>query len=124
MGWEILLLWFVPALVFALVLRLPAAFDLLHDAWLRRRARRLANGPTIERLAEDLRRISAEIERVQLVDPPYKMTRLRAAVAAYDDTLLTCCRTLGVRPPRDRGPLDARERLDAEVALLQEGLTW
>ncbi len=124
MGWEILLLWFAPAVVFALVLRLPAVIDLIHEAWLRRRARRLASGPTIERLAADLRRISAEIERIQRVDQPYKVTRLRAAIAAYDDTLLTCCRTLGVQPPRDRGPLDARERLDAEVALIQEGMTW
>jgi hypothetical protein len=124
MGWEILLLWFVPALVFALVLRLPAAIDRVHEAWLRRRARRMAKGPTIERLASDLRRISADIDRIQLVDQPYKMTRLRATFAAYDDTLLTCCRTLGVQPPRDRGPLDDRERLEAELALLQEGMTW
>jgi hypothetical protein len=124
MAWKFLLLWFVPALVFALVLRLPAAIDQVHEAWLRRRARRTANGPTIERLASDLRRISADIERIQLVDQPYKMTRLRATFAAYDDTLLTCCRSLGVPPPRDHGPLDARERLEAELALLQEGLDW
>ena len=84
----------------------------------RRRCRRPAAGQA------DLARLAREIDRVEQGHQPGKMTRLRATVAAYDDTLLCCCRTLGVRPPRERAPLAAGERLDTEVALLQHGVTW
>lgn len=91
----------------------------------RRRCRRPAAGQAdLARLAADLARLAREIDRVEQGHQPGKMTRLRATVAAYDDTLLCCCRTLGVRPPRERAPLAAGERLDTEVALLQHGVTW
>ena len=120
----LILLCIAPAAAFAVFLHAPSWIDHAVDSLRQRRARRMPTSPPIERLAADLRRISAEIERIQVIDPPYKVVRLKAAVAAYDDTLLVCCRSLGGEPPRDRGPLDPRERLDAEVALLQEGLTW
>lgn len=107
-----------------LVVRVPRAIDWVEERINRRRARFRPSGPPVERLASDLRRLSKEIERLETLDEPGRMLKLRATVAAYDDTLLLSCRTLGVPPPRDRAPLDARERLDAEVMLLQQGFTW
>ena len=82
-----------------------------------------SNTPPLERLAADLRRLTDDLERIEIADPPHKMVRMRATMVAYDDTLLIACRTLVSIPP-GTGPLDDVERLQTEAALVQQGMSW
>jgi hypothetical protein len=72
-----------------------------------------ASGPCIERLAADLRRLSAS-----LLDPePCSAVRRGAVVMAYDQTLRAACAALGIRQH-----LDELDGLDRELErLLVEG---
>jgi hypothetical protein len=72
----------------------------------------------------ELRRLAAEIEKARASDQPGKMLKITSSVKAYDDVLLSCCRTAGVTYPARRPPLTAAERLDAEAALLTHGIRW
>jgi hypothetical protein len=72
----------------------------------------------------ELRRLAGEIQKARSSDQPGKMLKITASVQAYDDVLLSCCRTAGVTMPAERPPLTATERLDAEAALLSRGIKW
>lgn len=118
-----LLLYFLvaalPTILFWAALRLlPAAFM----TWTERRRRRDAPpGPTLESTVANLRRLRREVchgcHRNQV--------RRVAAEAAYDDTLLECCRLVAVDAPL--ATADARERpfarLLTEAALEDAGIT-
>ena len=79
--------------------------------------------PGLERLAGALRRLEHDYRRIQASDLPGRATRLRTVALAYDDTLLACCRALGLPQPA-AAPLAPLTRLQTEAALAQSGLTW
>ena len=125
MSWiTIPILWVTPAVVLAIVFRLPKIWAKIADKIAVRRALKHPNAPPLERLAADLRRLTNDLERIEIADPPHKMVSMRATMVAYDDTLLIACRSLGVEAPRERGPLDDVERLQTEAALVQQGMSW
>lgn len=92
------------------------------------RSRTRRSGPVstarpLERLTDDLRRLEREYRRIEGSGEPMRARRLQAVRMAYDDTLATCCRAVGVpvvAPP----PLSALNRLETEAALAQRGVTW
>jgi hypothetical protein len=73
----------------------------------------------------ELRRLEAEIRRVQEGDAPHQAARLRAVLAAYDQLLLQLCERVDV-PTHDVGlpPLPSRERLTLEAELVAAGHDW
>ena len=79
--------------------------------------------PGLERLVGALRRLEQDYSRIQASDLPGRATRLRTVALAYDDTLLACCRALGLPQPAS-APLGPLTRLQTEAALAQSGLTW
>jgi hypothetical protein len=86
---------------------------------------RRAQGPPIERLAADLRRISADLDALVAAGRiPGRILRVRATTAAYDDTLLLACRALDVPPAASRSPMSSEERLQTEAMLAGAGLVW
>ena len=114
-------LCFVPSIVFYLGMRGLMAFCAWNGPpWRREPA---PQGPTLERLVSDLRRLEGDYRRIEASDLPAKAARLRAVTLAYDDTLTACCRALDLPEP-DRPPLGPVERLQTEAALAQHGLTW
>lgn len=76
----------------------------------------------LERLVGDLRRLKADLSRLLTADVPGRVSRLRVLSLAYDDTLLACCRAVGL--PEPQAPLSPVGRLEAEAALAQAGVTW
>ena len=99
--------------------------------WVQRTAARVhppppvPQGPPIERLAADLRRISASLDALVAAGPiPGRILRYRSTAAAYDQTLLLACRALDVEPAGRGIPLSSEERLQTEAALASAGLVW
>ena len=80
-------------------------------------------GPTLERLVADLRRLELDYRRIEASDLPAKAARLRSVTMAYDDTLRDCCRALDLPEP-EKPPMGSVARLQTEAALAQHGLTW
>lgn len=78
---------------------------------------------SVERLAADLHRLAVNLDTLERSDEMHRVARLRAASLAYDDVLLSACRTLQVDVP-DSTPLRPVERLQTEAALAQRGLVW
>lgn len=72
----------------------------------------------------DLRRLQAEVRRVEEGDEPYRAMRLRAAVAAYDSLLLELCEREGVEARAGLPPLPSAERLTLEAELMAAGHDW
>lgn len=89
-----------------------------------RRGTGVPQGPTLERLVSDLRRLERDYRRIEASDLPAKAARLRSVTLAYDDTLRACCRALGLPEPQEAPPLGPVARLQTEAALAQHGLTW
>ena len=75
-------------------------------------------------LSLELRRLSAEIRRVETGGQPHRAARLDAALAAYDRVLLELCESLDVPAPSGLPPLSAHARLDLETELLASGVDW
>ena len=75
-------------------------------------------------LGLELRRLGDEVRRITDSDLPAKGMRITACTAAYDDTLLKACRSLGVSVPEGPVPLGARRRFEAESALVAAGFEW
>lgn len=75
-------------------------------------------------LCMELRRLEAEIRRVEEGNAPHRAMRLRAVLAAYDQLLLELCERLDL--PTDVGlvPLPSRERLALEAELVAAGHDW
>jgi hypothetical protein len=75
-------------------------------------------------LGLELRRLGGEIIRVEEGNQPAKASRLTACSWAYDHVLIEYCRSLDIPVPSERSPLTARQRFDAEAALLGAGHEW
>lgn len=75
-------------------------------------------------LGLELRRLGAEVQRIDASDLPAKAMRLRACTAAYDYVLLECCRSMEVPVPESRTPLTRDQRFTAESELLAAGFSW
>ena len=126
MVWVLLTLLLVgPVLMITGVLEFSRILDWIDAGWrwVRRSKPPEPTGIPVQKLAADLRRISAHLEQVDRTDPPAKAFRLRAATLAYDGVLLSAARTLEVPAP-DKPPLESIERLQTEAALAQHGLVW
>jgi len=123
---EIVALMAVPgALVYAIA-EFPKLAGWLGEfmEWLRPHRPR-PQGPPIERLASDLRRISANLDALVAAGPiPGRILRVRSTTAAYDETLLIACRTLDVAPAGGSIPMSDEQRLKTEAALANAGLRW
>lgn len=90
-----------------------------------RRRRTVATGPSIERLAADLRRLHVELAAAEEPVPRTgRGLRIRATRGAYVDALTAACRTLEVPPPAAAGTGDVpvTEIYRAEAALRARGL--
>lgn len=72
----------------------------------------------------ELRRLEAEIRRVEASDAPHRAARLRAVVAAYDQLLLQLCESLGVETHVGLPPLASGQRLSIEAELVAAGHEW
>ena len=106
-----------------LALRAVTRMDL--SSWrLGRRRQPVPTHPPIERLGADLRRLAADLERIERSDLPAKVARMRATSLAYDGVLLSACRALEVPVPVPAPPLEPLDRLQAEAALAGQGLVW
>jgi hypothetical protein len=115
----------VPLLATMFVAHVLTVFDqaaALCDRLRPRRPQRAQLQP-VESLAADLHRLAIHLDKVERSDEMHRVARLRAAALAYDDALLSACRTLEVEVP-DTTPLHAVERLQTEAALAQRGLVW
>lgn len=107
-----------PTVVFWVALRLlPAAVASWSE---RRRRRRRPPGPAFESVVANLRRLRREVRR----GAQRNQVRRVALQAAYDDTLLECCRLVDVDAPL--AGADGRERpfarLLTEAALEDAGI--
>lgn len=90
-----------------------------------RRREALAAGPSIERLAADLRRLRAALHLVEEPMPqPGRGLRLRATRGAYVDALTAACRALELPAPQvtRQGAVAEAEIYRAEAALRSCGL--
>jgi hypothetical protein len=107
---------------------LLGAIGLWGDSMRRIRLRRWRSTPRIpplERVSADLRRLHAELTRMEDTpdSTPGRSMRLRATRSAYRDSLLIACRALEV--PVNRGDLSrapAAEILRLEAELRDRGL--
>ena len=88
----------------------------------RRRPRAVELPPVLITL--ELRRLAAEIQRVEESDAPHRAARLRAVVAAYDQLLLQLCESVGVETDVGLPPLPSGERLALEAELVAAGHDW
>jgi hypothetical protein len=109
----------LPALAF---LGLERAFDWVVSHEPRRRRPPVDPAAMLPALAADLRRLSAEHDRLVGADVPGKLARLRAVQLAYDDTLLRAGAVLAVDLPP--APLSTTTRLQAEAELAAHGFDW
>jgi len=80
------------------------------------------SGPPIERIAVDARRIRSQLRHAP---PEVPVARLRGWVKAYDDVLVTACRSLGIEErlgELPEGPTRELERERVERMLEATGL--
>jgi hypothetical protein len=78
----------------------------------------------VERIAADLRRLSAAVQTIQ---PGTPNTRRRALFLAYDDTLIDGCRALGLPQSLSELPMGVDrdlERVRVETSLESAGLRF
>lgn len=75
-------------------------------------------------LVLELRRLAAEVRRIEVSDQPHPAARLAAAYAAYDHVLVQLCTEADVPTPIGLLPLDPRARLGLEADLVASGVDW
>jgi hypothetical protein len=75
-------------------------------------------------LVLELRRMAAEVRRVEDGVQPHRAARLRAVMAAYDHVLLELAAVSHVPAPVGQVPLSQRARLEVETALVSSGVDW
>jgi hypothetical protein len=116
----------LPVLAVMLVVHASTVMDHAEEIarMLRRRGRQQAAAEPVERLAADLHRLAVHLDTVERSRELHRVARLRAASLAYDDVLLSACRTLEIDVPDNSTPMHAVERLQTEAALAQRGLVW
>lgn len=93
-------------------------------------SRALGSGPRVEEplpdilLTLELRRLAAEVRRVEEDVQPHPAARRQAALAAYDRVLLQLCETVDLSTACGLPPLSARRRLELETGLVSSGVDW
>lgn len=102
--------------------RLRLLVDALVAAGLLTRVRSEPVPPVL--LGLELRRLAAEVRRIEATDQPHRAARLAAALAAYDSVLVDLCRHAEVVTPVGLLPLDPRHRLNLEADLVATGMDW
>ncbi|MBD3782891.1 MAG: hypothetical protein IE926_08045 [Micrococcales bacterium] len=75
-------------------------------------------------LVLELRRLAAEVQRIEVSVQPHRAARLAAALAAYDHVLVQLCGHAEVPTPIGLLPLDPRDRLGLETELVASGVDW
>jgi hypothetical protein len=110
-----------PVVLFWLALHVPDVIDEIRDRLATRRRAGQPQGPPIERLASDLRRLRTEL----VTQPPTTNVRRIALLSAYDSVLTATCARLDIDTElavatndRDR----ELERLRAEALIEQAGV--
>jgi hypothetical protein len=116
-----LLIATVPTLVFWVAVRVvPAVWERV-AAWWGRRSPPAPEGPALECVVRDLRRLRRELQG----PPPTTQVRRVALLAAYDGALLDTCRVVGVADPPLAGAEGAERafaRLLTEAAVEEAGV--
>ncbi len=102
--------------------RLRGVADGMERVGMVRRARPEPVPPVL--LVLELRRLAAEVVRIEGDDQPHRAARLAAARAAYDHVLVQLCGHASVPTPIGLLPLDPRDRLGLEVELVAAGVDW
>lgn len=115
----------LPSALFWVLLRIPRVVDGIGARYRRHRRERApeAEGPPIERLAADLRRLHHAIADCP---PGTPMVRRRATTQAYDALLVQACTAVEVTHRLDELPDGMErdvERLRVEDALCTAGIT-
>ncbi|ASR38783.1 hypothetical protein BAY61_31525 [Prauserella marina] len=106
-----------PTVVFALVLKLPRLVERMA-----RRRMPVAPGIPVEKLAADLRRVHAALQRLA---PDAPVVRRRATSEAYDALLAQACSAVEITHQLDSVPRGIErevERLRVEEKLREAGL--
>lgn len=75
-------------------------------------------------LGLELRRLAAEVRRIEADRQPHRAARIAAALAAYDRVLVELCDYAEVPAPRGLPPLSSHARLDLEADLVASGVDW
>ena len=75
-------------------------------------------------LVLELRRLGAEVCRIEGARQPHQAARLAAALAAYDHVLVELCARADLGVPIGLLPLDPRDRLALETDLVATGVEW
>ncbi|WP_377641224.1 hypothetical protein [Oryzobacter terrae] len=96
----------------------------LARGWGRVRPRRVTEPLPSVLIALELRRLEAEVRRIEEGDAPHRAMRMRAALAAYDALLLQLCEVVGVEATGAPTPLRSGERLALEAELVAAGHDW
>jgi hypothetical protein len=109
----------MPPVLFWLATKVPAAVEMVNR---RRRRPPVAEGPPIERLAADLRRVHRALAGLA---PDVPVVRRRATRQAYDALLVQACHAVGEQHWLDTLPEGVErevERLRIEESLRRSGL--
>lgn len=75
-------------------------------------------------LVLELRRLAAEVRRIEAAGQPHPAARIQAALAAYDHVLVQLCTRAEVPTPIGLLPLDPRDRVGLEAELVASGVEW
>ena len=121
--WYVLIIA-VPLALLWLAMRTPRTIGGMRDGWqARRRAREVRpQGPPIEKLAADLRRLRAE----RLYNPPTNNVRRKGLLMAYDSVLKQLCERLQIETALDSADSEFDlevERLRTESAVQEAGVS-
>jgi len=117
-----LLVAFSPLVLLYLGLKGYRLYEAIKDRRAVRRRAREPQGPPLERLVADLRRLRAEL----IGDPPTNNVRRRALFMAYDSVLVDLCARMGIPTELDSDKPDPErelERLLAESAIQEAGVS-
>lgn len=96
----------------------------LGRAWARVRPPRVPEPLPSVLIALELRRLEAEVRRIEAGDAPHRAMRMRAALSAYDCLLLQLCEVAGVEACEEPTPLRSGQRLALEAELVAAGHDW
>jgi hypothetical protein len=119
-----------PYVLFIVAILLPTAvgyaaiFGIRGLRWAGARRPRRAPAPEpIERLAQTLRRLRAELEAMETrTGVPNKNVRVNALRGAYLDALRSACQRLEVPPPGTSGTAGRQRANQAEIYRVEAGL--
>lgn len=118
-AWYVLIA-FSPLLLLLVAVRVPRMIDSVRERRAARLHAALAQGPSLQRLVADLRRLRTEL----INDPPTNNVRRVALLMAYDSVLCDLCARLEISTALDGvvGPEQEFERLRAEAGIQEAGI--